>query len=106
MSAPVAPQTPEKTLVPADDYSPRSGEAVEKREAKVAGKMQPWKKVWPNNRLAGTQMQVYGFKKGEVMEILGNAGNFFAHGHWEVEYDTLSCKDSEAAKSEIDKTTT
>jgi len=69
-------------------------------------KVQPWKKVWPNHKQAGTQMQVYGFKKGEVMEILGNAGNFFAHGDWEVEHDTLSRIDSEAAKSKADKTIT
>jgi hypothetical protein len=72
------------------ECSPRRGGSAKKREEKIVEKTQPWKKVWPNQKQTGTQMQVYGFKKGEVMEILGNAGNFFAHGGWEVEHDTLS----------------
>lgn len=57
-------------------------------------KKQPWKKVWPNDKRAGTQIQVYGFKKG----------NIFAHGDWVVEHDTLSRNDSEANNSKADKT--
>jgi hypothetical protein len=48
-------------------------------------------------------MQVYGFKKGEVMEILGNAGNFFAHGDWEVEHDTSKHTESSADKTAVRK---
>jgi hypothetical protein len=88
----------------ANDRSPRSGESVEEREEKKVEKRQPWKEIWPNHKQAGTQMQVYGFKKGEVMEILGNAGNFFARGRWEVEHDTLSRIESETAGSKANKT--
>lgn len=71
-----------------DGNKPQSSSSVENTEGRRANKAQPWKRIWPNAKPAGTQMQVYGFKKGEVMEILGNAGNFFAHGDWEVEHDT------------------
>jgi hypothetical protein len=33
-------------------------------------------------------MQYYGFKKGERMNVPGNAGDFFAHGNWTVEFET------------------
>jgi len=105
MSTPITHPVLEMSLPhAANDFSPASGESVGKREGKMVGKKQPWRKVWPNDKRAGTQMQVYGFKKGEVMEILGNAGNFFAHGDWVVEHDTLSRNNSEANDSEADKT--
>src|SRR5277367_1359064 len=98
----------EKRLSPTsnnnDDNTPQGSAPVEDVDGRRLSKAQPWKKIWPNAKPAGTQMQVYGFKKGEVMEILGNAGNFFAHGDWVVEHDTLSRNDSEANNSEADKT--
>ncbi len=81
------------------DNTPKGSAPVEDIDGRRLSKAQPWKKIWPNAKPAGTQMQVYGFKKGEVMEILGNAGNFFAHGDWEVEHDT-----SKQAGSAADET--
>lgn len=66
-------------------------------------KAQPWRRIWPNAKPAGVQMPVYGFKKGEVMEILGNAGNFFAHGDWEIEHDTSKHTDSSANDTAVRK---
>ena len=52
-------------------------------------KRQPWRAVWPT---VGPEkirpMRYYGYKKGEKMCIPGNAGDFFAHGNWVVEYET------------------
>jgi hypothetical protein len=33
-------------------------------------------------------MQRYGFKKGEIIELAGNAGNFFAHDKWQIECES------------------
>ena len=87
-----------------DDNKPQSSSPAENTEGRRANKAQPWKKIWPSAKPAGTQMQVYGFKKGEVMEILGNAGNFFAHGDWELEHDTSKGPESKTTDSFADKT--
>jgi|SRR5277367_2757701 len=97
----------EKRLSPTsnnnDDNTPQGSAPVEDVDGRRLSKAQPWKKIWPNAKPAGTQMQVYGFKKGEVMEILGNAGNFFAHGDWEVERDTSKHTDSSADETAVGK---
>ncbi|KIN00675.1 hypothetical protein OIDMADRAFT_19603 [Oidiodendron maius Zn] len=49
---------------------------------------QPWRAVWPQPLPEGRPMQYYGFKKGERMNVPGNAGDFFAHGNWTVEFET------------------
>ena len=51
-------------------------------------KRQPWKAVWPKELSEGRPMQYYGFKEGERMTVPGNAGDFFAHGNWTVEFET------------------
>jgi hypothetical protein len=100
MSTPIKDNGVDTSQLPtADDISTHSSASVENTEGGRASKAQPWKKVWPNNKQTGTQMQVYGFKKGEIMEILGNAGNFFTHGEWELEYDTSQESDSKTAES-------
>lgn len=48
------------------------------------GKCQPWKTIWPASRDAVHLINVFGFKKGEMMVFDGNAGNFFARNHWEA----------------------
>lgn len=47
-------------------------------------KRQPWKAIWPAPREPQSQANVFGFKKGEMMVLDGNAGNFFAKERWEV----------------------
>lgn len=51
-------------------------------------KARPWVAVFPNRNPDPSQMQRYGFKKGEVMQVAGNAGNFFAHDHWQIECES------------------
>jgi hypothetical protein len=107
MSAIITNESLEKRLPPAGnddgDNTPQGSAPVEDIDGRKLSKAQPWKKIWPNAKPAGTQMQVYGFKKGEVMEILGNAGNFFAHGDWEVEHDTSKHTESSADETAVRK---
>jgi len=85
-NAPAAPLSPENqpSAVPEEQntssvHNPRA--AVQKK--------QPWKSVWPS-RGPPEVMRYYGFKKGEKMSVPGNAGDFFAHGDWNVEFDTAT----------------
>jgi hypothetical protein len=48
-------------------------------------KRRPWRAVFPNPNPDPSQARKYGFKKGEVINIAGNAGNFFAHDKWQIE---------------------
>ena len=51
-------------------------------------KDRPWRRVFPNPNPDPSQMQRYGFKKGERIELAGNAGNFFAHDKWQIECES------------------
>jgi hypothetical protein len=51
-------------------------------------KARPWRAVFPNPNPDPSQMQRYGFKKGEIIELAGNAGNFFAHDKWQIECES------------------
>lgn len=65
---------------------------------KPSNKIQPWKTAKSNGRHEAPGSQAYGFRKGEVIELLGNAGNFFSEGNWEIEHDTHK---SETAETKI-----
>ena len=79
--------------------SPRSTHSLAADHGAVTGqspqtttKFQPWRAVFPNVNPDPSQMRRYGFKKGEVMELAGNAGNFFAHDNWKIECESTATK--------------
>jgi hypothetical protein len=51
-------------------------------------KRQPWKAVWPAPRAPTSQLNLFGFEKGEEMVFDGNAGNFFVKSAWCIEAET------------------
>jgi len=87
-----APTTPGK--IEAKSNLPPSGDDLNALSSSNVSpsrvqKRQPWRAVWPRTGpLEGQVMRYYGFKKGEKMSVPGNAGDFFAHGNWTVEFET------------------
>jgi len=72
-----------------EDAAPQHEPTTSNNARRAVHKKQPWKSVWPRTGpLEGQVMRYYGFKKGERMSVPGNAGDFFAHGNWNVEYET------------------
>ena len=61
----------------------------------VPTKAQPWRSVFPNKFPDQSQMRRYGYRKGQVMELAGNAGNFFTDGRWVVECESVASKNQE-----------
>jgi hypothetical protein len=64
--------------------------AIPQDNLTFTSKLQPWRTVFPNSNPDNSQMQKYGIKAGQKLELFGNAGNFFTDGRWVVEYDTAA----------------
>lgn len=72
---------------------PRQDSHAVNNIAEAGPKAQPWLAVFPNPKPDASQARRYGFKKGEVIQIAGNAGNFFAHGNWKLECESSAPTD-------------
>jgi len=64
---------------------PRNEPAMEQA---AQTKERPWQAVFPNPNPDTSQLRKYGFKKGERIVVAGNAGDFFAHGKWQIECES------------------